>query len=83
MQTPGAQTPEQALQRKELRQLLLSCIDQLSHESRHLFHLHEFEEVSFKKLFDIANFSKSFASFKRWYRAEVYERVKACVVAMA
>ena len=48
-----------------------------------LFQQHEFEEKSFKQLFAISEYSKSFASFKRWYKTEIYDPVQQCVLATA
>ena len=73
-------TPEQEVRDRELQRILLECMEKLSRHARALFQQHEFEEKSFKKLFAIAGYSKSFASFKRWYKRKIYDPVQQCVI---
>ncbi len=73
-------TPEQEIRDRELQRILFECMEKLSKQARALFQQHEFEEKSFKKLFAIAEYSKSFASFKRWYKREIYDPVQQCVL---
>jgi RNA polymerase sigma factor (sigma-70 family) len=72
--------PEQKSLMNEAHRLLLECIQRLKETERMLFTKHEMEEVSFRDLYQsIPEFGKSFATFKRWYLAEVFDRVKECV----
>jgi len=74
-------TPEEEVRKKQLHRILLQCMEQLSEQGRNLFQLHEFEELSFKKLFSLSGYRKSFAGFKRWYKSEIFEPVQRCVLA--
>lgn len=73
-------TPEEKIADKEIRRILLQCMNKLSDKARHLFQQHEIEEISFKKLFEQVCYKKSFASFKRWYNIEVFDLVQQCVL---
>lgn len=74
--------PEQHYLMKEARQVLLLCVRQMEKTGQMLFAKHEMEAVSFKKLFKLVpNYTKSFASFKRWYKTDIFDRVKECVKA--
>ena len=83
MPDSNQQTPEQNIQERELRRILIECMNKLSEKSRHLFHLHEFEELSFKKIFSLTEYTKSFASFKRWYKSDIFDKVQDCVLTKA
>lgn len=76
-------TPEREVRDQELQRILFECLQQLSEKARSLFQQHELEEKSFKKLFAITDYSKSFASFKRWYKTEIFDRIQQCVLANA
>lgn len=72
--------PEQHYLMKEARQVLLLCVQKMGETGQMLFAKHEMEAVSFKKLFKLVpDYTKSFASFKRWYKADIFDRVKECV----
>lgn len=73
--SPGAQT-----EAKEMRRILLSCIDRLAENEKALFIRHELEEMSFKTLFAESCYEQSFATFKRWYKTEIFEKVRKCVL---
>ena len=73
-------TPEQEVRDQELQRILFECMKKLSKQAMILFQQHEFEEKSFKKLFAISEYSKSFSGFKRWYKTEIYDPVQQCVL---
>ncbi len=73
-------TPEEKTADKEIRHILLQCMNKLSGKARYLFQQHEIEEISFKKLFEQVCYKKSFASFKRWYKIEIFDLVQQCVL---
>jgi len=73
-------TPEQEAARQEMKKILELCVAQLPEQAQMLFRQHEFEDVSFKKLFAMTEFSKAFATFKRWYKNEIYDPVRDCVL---
>ncbi|RTZ97751.1 MAG: hypothetical protein DSY90_06455 [Deltaproteobacteria bacterium] len=71
--------PEQDFLRKEAARILLKCVRQLEKVERMLFAKHEMENVSFRKLYDLVpGYAKSFATFKRWYQTNIFDRVKTC-----
>lgn len=73
-------SPEKQYINKEARRILWNCIDHLNPELKLLFVRHEMEGVSFKKIYDqIPRINKSLATFKRWYKTDVYDPVKNCV----
>ncbi len=74
-------SPEDQLEQDEIRQILLHCIDKLTELKRRVFRLHEMQELSLRAIFDHIDYDRSFASFKRWYKNDVYEAVKRCVTA--
>lgn len=72
--------PEKASLKREAQQILIRCIQALEETQRMLFVKHEMEDISFKNLFTLLpEFGKSFATFKRWYSDEVFDKVKHCV----
>lgn len=73
-------TPEDEAEKKEMTSILQACINKLSEKSKSLFLRHEIDEVSFKTIFIEACYKRSFASFKRWYKADIFERVQQCVL---
>lgn len=75
--------PEAEIESRELHEILWNCIDRMTQKSKALFIRHEMEEISFKKLFIEACCTRSFATFKRWYKAEVFARVKDCVLSQS
>jgi RNA polymerase sigma factor (sigma-70 family) len=79
--TAAASSPEMEAESSQDVSNLWHCVDRLSQRARALFIQHEMEEQSFKKIFAHAGCSKSFATFKRWYSADVFDRVKKCVQA--
>jgi len=72
---PGAQT-----EAKEIKKILLACIKRLTDKQKALFLRHEMEEISLKNLYNEACCRRSFATFKRWYKAEIFEKVQQCVL---
>lgn len=75
-----AAEPEQRFLKEEATRVLLDCIRRLEKIERMLFTRHEMENVSFKKLFKLVpDYAKSFATFKRWYQTNIFNRVKGCV----
>ncbi len=82
--TPSrAPTPEAQVAGKQIRKILLKCINNLSEKSKNLFLQHEMEDSSFKILFTQVCCNRSLASFKRWYKAEIFERVQLCVTSQS
>jgi len=75
-------SPEARLDKEEMAEILWRCIKALSQKAKFLFIRYEMEEsdISLKKLFIEACCKRSLATFKRWYKAEVFERVQQCVV---
>jgi len=73
--SPGAQA-----EAKEKHTILFACIDKLSNKQKSLFIRHEMEDISFKKLFTESCCERSFATFKRWYRSEIFEVIRKCVL---
>ena len=75
-----ASSPEKCFINKEMRLVLWNCISRLESKLKHIFIRHEMEGVSFKRLYRQPHSNnKSLATFKRWYKANVYEPVKNCV----
>ncbi len=74
-------TPEDQVEQDEIRQILLHCIDKLTELKQRVFRLHEMQELSLRAIFDHINYDRSFATFKRWYKNDVYETVRRCVSA--
>lgn len=73
-------SPEKQYIDKETRLILWDCINLLESELKHFFVRHEMEGVSFKKLYSQPYLKKkSLATFKRWYKTNVYNPVKNCV----
>ena len=76
----AAGSPEKQYMNKETRLVLWNCINQLEVKLKRFFIRHEMEGVSFKKLYREPYLkNKSLATFKRWYKANVYGPVKDCV----
>ena len=72
--------PERHYLMKEAYRILLDCLHRLGKTEKMLFAKHELESVSFKKLFKLMPaYNKSFATFKRWYASEIFDRVRLCV----
>jgi DNA-directed RNA polymerase specialized sigma24 family protein len=72
--------PERHYLMKEAQRILLNCFHRLGKTEQMLFAKHELENVSFKKLFKLMPaYNKSFATFKRWYTSEIFDRVRLCV----
>ncbi len=71
--------PEHSVEHKELRQILQQCIDRLTEIQQRIFRLHEMEELSLRTIFDQIDYDRSFATFKRWYKKDIYEVVTQCV----
>ncbi len=74
------QTPEEITATREMQQTLLLCLAELPQKKQALFLKHEIEEVSFKRLFEQVGYEKSFATFKRWYKTEIFDPVQRCVL---
>ena len=75
-------SPEAGLDKEEMEQILWRCINALSQKAKFLFIRYEMEEkdISLKNLFVEACCKRSLATFKRWYKREIFERVQQCVV---
>ena len=72
--------PERHYLMKEAHRILLNCLHRIGKTEQMLFAKHELENVSFKKLFKLMPaYNKSFATFKRWYASEIFDRVRLCV----
>jgi len=73
-------SPETQYMHHEARKILRDCIEKLQPEMKMMFIRHEFDELSFKKLYRQLNINDpSFSTFKRWYKKNVYESVENCV----
>ena len=81
--SPASMVPEKQTEVREIHEILWACINKLTPISKALFIRHEMEEISFKKLFAEVYGKRSFATFKRWYKAEVFEQVRQCVVSQS
>lgn len=79
----SSMVPEAQTEAREIQEILWACVDRLAQKSKALFIRHEMEEISFKNLFVEAFCTRSFATFKRWYKAEVFEQVRHCVVSQS
>lgn len=79
----ASMVPEAQIAVREIQEILWACVDRLAQKSKALFIRHEMEEISFKKLFAEACCTRSFATFKRWYKTEVFEQVRHCVVSQS
>ncbi|MEA3436428.1 MAG: hypothetical protein U9R43_08165 [Thermodesulfobacteriota bacterium] len=76
----ASMAPETQTEARELRGILWACVDRLAQKSKAIFIRHEMEEVSLKNLFGEAGCRRSFATFKRWYKRDIFEQVQKCVV---
>ncbi|BBO89676.1 sigma-70 domain-containing protein [Desulfosarcina ovata] len=73
-------SPENQVIRQEARRILMKCIEKLLPEARLLFIRHEFEGISFGKIYKkLSTKNVSIATFKRRYQSDVYNPVKVCV----
>lgn len=79
-------SPEEQYIRLEARKILGDCIEKLEPEIKLLFKLHEYENISFQKLFDDVKFRNillkkagSLKTFQRRYEEDVYSPVRHCV----
>jgi RNA polymerase sigma factor (sigma-70 family) len=73
-------SPETQFIHHEARKILRDCIEKLQPEMKMMFIRHEFDELSFKKLYEQLKIKKhSFSTFKRQYKKNVYESVENCV----
>ncbi len=77
------QTPEDSLEHSELGDILLRCINNLTELKQRVFRLHEIQQLSLRRIFEHIGYDRSFATFKRWYKDDVYESVKKCVISSA
>jgi len=75
-------SPEARLDKEEMEQILWRCINALSQKAKFLFIRYEMEEknISLKNLFVEACCKRSLATFKRWYKAEIFDKIQQCVV---
>ncbi|BBO84861.1 hypothetical protein DSCO28_54270 [Desulfosarcina ovata subsp. sediminis] len=72
---------ESQMIRQEARRILMNCIEKLLPESRLLFIRHEFEGISFGKIYKRLTIKNiSLATFKRRYQSDVFNPVKECVI---
>ncbi len=76
-------TPENSIEHNELGEILLHCINNLTELKQRVFRLHEMQQLSLRTIFDRIKYNRSFATFKRWYKSDVYESVKKCVISNA
>ena len=73
-------SPETQFIHHEARKILRDCIEKLQPEMKMMFIRHEFDELSFKKLYKQLKIKKpGFSTFKRWYKDNVYADVEDCV----
>jgi DNA-directed RNA polymerase specialized sigma subunit len=73
-------SPETQFIHHEARKILWDCIEKLQPKMKMMFIRHEFDELSFKKLYRQLNINdSSFSTFKRRYKKNVYESVENCV----
>jgi hypothetical protein len=81
--SPAFMVPEKQTEVREMHEILWACINKLTPISKALFIRHEMEEISFKKLFAQVYGKRSFATFKRWYKTDIFEQVQNCVVSQS
>ncbi len=73
-------SPETQFIHHEARKILRDCIENLQPEMKMMFIRHEFDELSFRKLYKRLQIKKpGFSTFKRWYKDNVYADVENCV----
>jgi len=77
-------SPEEQYIRLEARKILWDCIDRLERELKLLFIRHEFDGISFQKLFDKPECRKilesgSLTTFQRDYKKKASDSVENCV----
>jgi len=73
-------SPENQIIRQEACRILMRCIEKLLPEARLLFIRHEFDGLSFGKIYKrLTKKNISLATFKRRYQSDVFNPVKACV----
>ncbi len=72
-------TPEEEVEKSVMERILADCIDRLGEREKRIFYLHEFDELSLREIFELIGYERSLATFKRWYNAEIFTRVKECV----
>ena len=76
---PESLTPARQAESNELQDILFDCIDKLEDREKSLFLRHEMEGVSLKNLFSGSCYTYSFATFKRKYKSDIFEKVQRCV----